>query len=73
MTAKQIRHARDLRTRPDNTAAAIASLPCVSHATTHKYILEVTTGRQAAVPASRPENASAEDSTPSNDESHRPD
>jgi len=27
MTAKQIRHTRDLLTKPDDTAAAIASLP----------------------------------------------
>jgi hypothetical protein len=54
MTAKQIRHAHDLLTKPDNTAAAIASLPGVSHASTYKYIHEVTTGRQAITTASRP-------------------
>jgi hypothetical protein len=27
MTTSQIRHARDLLTRPDNTVSAIASLP----------------------------------------------
>ncbi len=36
MTASQIRHARDLLTRPDNLVAATASLPSVNHATTYK-------------------------------------
>ena len=45
MTAEQIRHARDLLTRPDNTVSSIARLPGVSRATIYKYVPEVTTGR----------------------------
>jgi DNA invertase Pin-like site-specific DNA recombinase len=48
MTAQQIRHARDLLTRPDNTVSSIARLLGVSRATIYKYVPEVTTGRQAA-------------------------
>ena len=48
MTAEQIRHARDLLTRPDNTVSSIARLLGVSRATIYKYVPEVTTGRQAA-------------------------
>ena len=49
MTAEQIRHARDLLTRPDNTVSSIARLLGVSRATICKYVPEVTTGRQAAL------------------------
>jgi DNA invertase Pin-like site-specific DNA recombinase len=48
MTAEQIRRARDLPTRPDNTVSSIARLLGVSRATVHKYVPEVTTGRVAA-------------------------
>ena len=48
MTAEQIRHARDLLTRPDNTVSSIARLLGVSRATIYKYVPEVTTGRLAA-------------------------
>jgi DNA invertase Pin-like site-specific DNA recombinase len=48
MTAEQIRHARDLLTRPDNTVSSIARLLGVSRATIYKYVPEVTTGRAAA-------------------------
>ncbi len=48
MTAEQIRHARDLLTRPDNTVSSIARLLGVSRATIYKYVPEVTTGRPAA-------------------------
>jgi DNA invertase Pin-like site-specific DNA recombinase len=48
MTAEQVRHARDLLTRPDNTVSSIARLLGVSCATIYKYIPEVTTGRVAA-------------------------
>jgi DNA invertase Pin-like site-specific DNA recombinase len=48
MTAEQIRHARDLLTRPDNTLSSIARLLGVSRATIYKYVLEVATGRVAA-------------------------
>ena len=47
MTAGQIRHARDLLTRPDSTVSSIARLLGVSRATIYKYVPEVTTGRQA--------------------------
>jgi predicted transcriptional regulator len=49
MTAEQIRHARDLLTRPDNTVSSIARLLGVSRATIYKYVPEVTTRRQAAL------------------------
>jgi hypothetical protein len=48
MTAEQIRHARALLTRPDNTASSIARLLGASRATIYKYVPEVTTARQAA-------------------------
>ena len=51
MTAEQIRHARDLLTRPDNTVSSIARLLGVSRATIYKYVPEVTTGRQAVAAA----------------------
>ena len=59
MTAEQIRHARDLLTRPDNTVSSIARLLGVSRATIYKYVPEVTTGRRAvaAAPPSGQEDA----------------
>jgi hypothetical protein len=48
MTAEQIRHARDLLTRPDNTVSSIARQ--LSRATIYKYVPEVTTGGVAALP-----------------------
>jgi len=48
MTAEQIRHARNLLTRPDNTVSSIARLLGVSRATIYKYVPEVTGGRVAA-------------------------
>ena len=48
LTAEQIRHARDLLTRPDNTVSSIARLLGVSRATIYKYVPAVTTGRVAA-------------------------
>ena len=50
MTAEQIRHARDLLTRPDNTVSSIAGLLGVSRATIYKFVPEVTTGPAAALP-----------------------
>ena len=41
MTAEQIRHARDLLTRPDNTVSSIARLLGVSRATIYKYVPDV--------------------------------
>jgi hypothetical protein len=58
MTASQIRHVRDLLARPDNMVSAIASLPGVNRATTYRYVLEVTTGRQAVALPPGQENAS---------------
>ena len=55
MTAEQIRHARDLLTRPDNTVSSIARLLGVSRATIYKYVPEVTTGRAAAALPPGPE------------------
>ncbi|MGH3212477.1 MAG: helix-turn-helix domain-containing protein [Trebonia sp.] len=40
MTAAQIRHARDLLARPDNTVSSIARLLGVSRATSCKYVSE---------------------------------
>jgi len=48
MTAGQIRHARDLLTRPDNTVSSITRLLGVSRGTIYNYVPEVTGGRVAA-------------------------
>ncbi len=48
MTAEQIRHARDLLDRPDNTVSSVARLRGDSRATIYQYVPEVTTGRAAA-------------------------
>lgn len=59
MTAEQIRHARDLLTRPDNTVSSIARLLGVSRATIYKYVPEVTAGHVATgLPPGREELAS---------------
>ncbi len=51
MTAEQIRHARDLLTRPDNTVSSIARLLGVSRATICKYVPEIPARiRPAAAP-----------------------
>ena len=50
MTAEQIRHARDLLTRPDNTVSSIARLLGVSRATIYKYVPEVTERQSSALP-----------------------
>ena len=47
MTAEQIRHARDLLTRPENTVASIATLLGVSRNTIYKYLPEPKQGRAA--------------------------
>jgi DNA invertase Pin-like site-specific DNA recombinase len=44
MTAEQIRHARDLLTRPDNTVSSIARLLGVSRATIYKYVPDLPPG-----------------------------
>jgi len=46
MTAEQIRHARDLLTRPDNTVSAIARLLGVSRASIYKYVARSPPGAQ---------------------------
>jgi DNA invertase Pin-like site-specific DNA recombinase len=49
MTAEQIRHARDLLTRPDNTVSSIAWLLGVSRATIYKYVPELPARTRPAV------------------------
>ncbi len=51
MTPEQIRHARDLLTRPENTVAAIATLLGVSRNTIYKYLPELKQGRGALTAA----------------------
>jgi hypothetical protein len=41
MTPEQIRHARDLLARPDNTVSSIARLLNVSRSTIYKYVPEL--------------------------------
>ncbi|MFI0740792.1 HTH domain-containing protein [Streptomyces sp. NPDC021100] len=41
MTEEQVRHARDLLTRPENTVTSIAKLLGVSRNTIYKYIPEL--------------------------------
>jgi DNA invertase Pin-like site-specific DNA recombinase len=48
MTAEQIRHARDLLTRPDNTVSSIARLLGVSRATIYKHVPELPARTQPA-------------------------
>ncbi|WP_225447557.1 recombinase family protein [Streptacidiphilus sp. PB12-B1b] len=45
MAPEQIRHARDLLTRPENTVVSIAKLLGVSRNTIYKYVLELKEGR----------------------------
>jgi DNA invertase Pin-like site-specific DNA recombinase len=45
MTSEQIRHARDLLTRPENTVASIARLLGVSRNTIYKYLPEIAAAR----------------------------
>nr|WP_312882636.1 recombinase family protein [Streptosporangium album] len=47
MTSEQVRHARDLLTRPENTVSSIARLLGVSRSTIYKYVPELATGRPA--------------------------
>ena len=55
MTAEQIRLARDLLTRPDNTVSSIARLLGVSRATIYKCVPELTAGPRhtAALPCAQ--------------------
>lgn len=50
MTFEQVRHARELLTRPDNTVSSIARLLNVSRSTIYKYVPELT-NRQAIEPS----------------------
>jgi len=54
MTPEQIRHARDLLTRPDNTVNSIAKLLGVSRTTLYKYVPELATRWDTEGPSSRP-------------------
>ncbi|MEV5944378.1 helix-turn-helix domain-containing protein [Streptomyces sp. NPDC051994] len=45
MTEEQVRHARDLLTRPQNTVTSIAKLIGVSRNTIYKYVPELKGGR----------------------------
>ncbi|MEU1377780.1 hypothetical protein ABZ442_29635 [Streptomyces triculaminicus] len=45
MTVEQIRHARNLPTRPESTVTSIAKLFGVSRDTIHKYVPELMGGR----------------------------
>ncbi|MDE3722788.1 recombinase family protein [Nocardiopsis sp. N85] len=47
LTAEQVRHARDLLTRPDNSVASIARLLGVSRSTIYKNVPELSGGRAA--------------------------
>ncbi|WP_265106985.1 helix-turn-helix domain-containing protein [Streptomyces sp. ET3-23] len=51
MTEEQIRHARDLLTRPENTVTSIAKLLGVSRNTIYKYVPELKGGRIALAAA----------------------
>ena len=54
MTPEQIRHARDLLSRPENTVASIARLLGVSRNTIYKYLPEISSARalpDADIPA----------------------
>ncbi|MFI5987803.1 recombinase family protein [Streptomyces sp. NPDC051555] len=51
MTPEQVRHARDLLTRPENTVTSIAKLLGVSRNTIYNYVPELKSGRQALTEA----------------------
>lgn len=64
MTPEQIRNARDLLTRPDNTVSSIARLLGVSRSMIYKYVPELKPGSVQQIetgdsPASPPELAAA--------------
>ncbi|MFE9332817.1 recombinase family protein [Streptomyces sp. NPDC006925] len=54
MTPDQIRHARDLLTRPDNTVTSIAKLLGVSRTTLYKYVPELAAGRDSLITGGGP-------------------
>jgi predicted transcriptional regulator len=47
MTEEQVRHARDLLARPENTVTSIAKLLGVSRNTIYNYVPELKGGRLA--------------------------
>ncbi|MBV2366467.1 recombinase family protein [Streptomonospora nanhaiensis] len=47
MTPEQVRHARDLLSRPENSVASIARLLGVSRSTVYKHVPELSGGRSA--------------------------
>lgn len=49
MTPEQVRHARDLLSRPENSIASIARLLGVSRSTIYKYVPELVVGGRAAL------------------------
>lgn len=51
MTPEQVRHARDLLTRPENTVTSIAKLLGVSRNTIYNYVPELKGGPQALAEA----------------------
>lgn len=51
MTPEQVRHARDLLARPDNTVSSIARLLNVSRSTIYKYVPELGGRADNAAPA----------------------
>jgi predicted transcriptional regulator len=51
MTPEQVRHARDLLTRPENTVTSIAKLLGVSRNTIYNYVPELKGGRLALAEA----------------------
>lgn len=55
MTEEQVRHARDLLARPENTVTSIAKLLGVSRNTIYNYVSELKGGRLALAEASRVE------------------
>jgi DNA invertase Pin-like site-specific DNA recombinase len=62
MTAEQVRHARDLLARPENTVSSIARLLSVSRSTIYKYLPELAGpralkgGGRGELPAARQES-----------------
>ena len=49
LTPEQVRYARDLLARPDNSVASIARLLGVSRSTLYKYVPELAGGRRPLV------------------------
>lgn len=54
MMPEQIRHARDLLNRPENTVTSIAKLLGVSRTTLYKYVPEFAAGRDSLIAGDGP-------------------